>query len=305
MRAKEFLTEELATYNVIYSLPDEIGKRRRNAFVKANSEEEAMAAIKERYGGEVYRAAKIGNLMMGEGEDPNIIAIYNNPEISYDDGGTVKIYKNAEGFYGDTNEFDFVRPDLESLKATLKKWGYTNLVYGKDLLAEGDVVDTKFMQKLGQKRGMMHNPDAEPPVSRVDGKPFDRFEVREHPSGKVGTIIGVRSDGYREDISAAQLELAHALTGAYNAGGYSAQSIKKVSLKDLFKEDELGVPTPSPEEVAKKHGVPLEKILRQLIMGIEVEQEHVMDASLAKEIALDHLGELPDYYTRLNRMERE
>jgi len=68
--------------------------------------------------------------------------------------------------------------------------------------------------------------------------------------------------------------------------------------------EEFGVKTPSAEEIAKKHGVSLEMILMQLKKGIEVEQEHVHDDKIAKEIALDHLAELPDYYDRLEKMEK-
>lgn len=38
---------------------------------------------------------------------------------------------------------------------------------------------------------------------------------------------------------------------------------------------------------------------RQLAMGIRVELEHTRDWRLAREIAMDHLTEYPDYYTRL------
>jgi len=44
--------------------------------------------------------------------------------------------------------------------------------------------------------------------------------------------------------------------------------------------------------------------LEELKAGVEVEKEHTDDPMLAKKIALDHLAELPDYYTRLRRMER-
>lgn len=106
---------------------------------------------------------------------------------------------------------------------------------GFDNIEEGDVIDTKFQQRLAQKRGMVHSPDAEPPLSRKDGKPFDRFEVEQSPSGNSGTIIGVRGNDYRENVGTAKLSLAHVLAGAYNAGGYSTQSIKNVPLGDLFK----------------------------------------------------------------------
>jgi len=42
----------------------------------------------------------------------------------------------------------------------------------------------------------------------------------------------------------------------------------------------------------------------QLDHGIEVEYEHTNNYYIAKKIALDHLAEIPDYYTRLDRMER-
>lgn len=44
---------------------------------------------------------------------------------------------------------------------------------------------------------------------------------------------------------------------------------------------------------------------KELAMGIEVEYEHSSNKDVAKKIALAHLKELPDYYTRLKKMEKE
>jgi len=44
---------------------------------------------------------------------------------------------------------------------------------------------------------------------------------------------------------------------------------------------------------------------KELKMGIKVEMEHTTDPFIAKRIALDHLAEMPDYYTRLAKMEKE
>lgn len=41
----------------------------------------------------------------------------------------------------------------------------------------------------------------------------------------------------------------------------------------------------------------------ELEMGIEVEYEHTGDREIAKRIALDHLAEIPNYYTLLKKME--
>lgn len=43
----------------------------------------------------------------------------------------------------------------------------------------------------------------------------------------------------------------------------------------------------------------------ELKKGIKVEMEHTKNKAIAKRIALDHLAELPDYYTRLLKMEGE
>lgn len=41
----------------------------------------------------------------------------------------------------------------------------------------------------------------------------------------------------------------------------------------------------------------------ELARGIEVEKEHTSNEFIAKKIALDHLAEIEDYYTRLAEME--
>lgn len=60
----------------------------------------------------------------------------------------------------------------------------------------------------------------------------------------------------------------------------------------------------SPEEIAKKHKISLETLNSQLEMGIKVEREHTGSKKMARMIALQHLGELPDYYSRLKKAEK-
>ncbi len=43
----------------------------------------------------------------------------------------------------------------------------------------------------------------------------------------------------------------------------------------------------------------------QVEMGVEVEMEHTDDQAIAMDIVLDHLTESPDYYTKLDKMERQ
>lgn len=53
--------------------------------------------------------------------------------------------------------------------------------------------------------------------------------------------------------------------------------------------------------LAKKHKVSPESIQKQLKMGTEVEKEHTSDEKEARKIALDHLAEVPDYYSKLKK----
>jgi len=70
-------------------------------------------------------------------------------------------------------------------------------------------------------------------------------------------------------------------------------------------EAALNVPTSTPEALAKKHGVTLAHIETQLEKGVKIEYEHTTDTKIAREIALDHLGEDPDYYTKLDKAHLE
>lgn len=79
-------------------------------------------------------------------------------------------------------------------------------------------------------------------------------------------------------------------------------------LKSIFEEDDCecekeSKPVMSVKSIAKKHGVPSSDILDQLKMGIKVEKEHTTDKEDARAIALQHLAERPDYYTKLKKVE--
>ncbi len=72
----------------------------------------------------------------------------------------------------------------------------------------------------------------------------------------------------------------------------------------MLLENLKSVKTHTPEQIAKKHGVDLEVITKQLDKGIKVEKEHTKDEKEVREIALDHLWELPDYYDKLAKVEK-
>jgi len=62
---------------------------------------------------------------------------------------------------------------------------------------------------------------------------------------------------------------------------------------------------PTEKEIAKKHGVSVDAIIKQAEVGSTVEREHVTTHEEAYGIALQHLDEFPDYYKHLLKMEKE
>jgi hypothetical protein len=75
--------------------------------------------------------------------------------------------------------------------------------------------------------------------------------------------------------------------------------------RQALTEASLNVKTLSAEEIAQKHGVSLDTIKDQIAKGIKVEHEHATSDQTAEEIARDHLGERPDYYTKLAKANLE
>ena len=59
--------------------------------------------------------------------------------------------------------------------------------------------------------------------------------------------------------------------------------------------------TTTPAKLAKKHGVTLAEIKKQLSKGIKVEQEHTKNKMVATKIALDHINEDLKYYNKLKK----
>jgi hypothetical protein len=62
---------------------------------------------------------------------------------------------------------------------------------------------------------------------------------------------------------------------------------------------------PTEQEIAKKHGVDVDYVIRQAEVGSTVEREHVTTHEEAYGIALQHIAEFPDYYKHLLSMEKQ
>lgn len=82
----------------------------------------------------------------------------------------------------------------------------------------------------------------------------------------------------------------------------SRQKFTEMELAIMEGGHSLSKPTPSISDLVKKHKVGYKYIMNQLQVGIQVELEHTNNISVAKEIALDHLAERPDYYEKLTKV---
>lgn len=66
----------------------------------------------------------------------------------------------------------------------------------------------------------------------------------------------------------------------------------------------LNKPTPSVASLAKKYNSTKETVQAEIQRGIKVEMEHTKNPQVAREIALDHLGEDLHYYKKLSKIEK-
>ena len=62
--------------------------------------------------------------------------------------------------------------------------------------------------------------------------------------------------------------------------------------------------TLTPKKIADKFDVDVKDVKKQIEYGTCIECEHTEDKEKAKEIATDHVSEFPDYYNRLDKMEK-
>jgi hypothetical protein len=59
------------------------------------------------------------------------------------------------------------------------------------------------------------------------------------------------------------------------------------------------------KDIANKFNVPVSDVKKQITKGEKVESEHTTDKGKQTEIATDHVSEFPDYYDRLEKLEKD
>lgn len=116
----------------------------------------------------------------------------------------------------------------------------------------------------------------------------DIFKATKKQQNKVGTVM---REFYEGDLKSGS---GHKVTSRKQAQaiGMSEAGLSKAETRKK-----------TLEEISKKHNVPIEVLQKQLKMGMEVEKEHTTDQAEARKIALDHIYEVADYYTKLKQVE--
>lgn len=100
-------------------------------------------------------------------------------------------------------------------------------------------------------------------------------------------------------------------TAAGNAGSIAPEVMLGLNqMKDSVKEEDSDETLKgglsdnmSLGDIATKHKVDIEDLTKQFLEGLKKEKEHTKDEKEASEIAMDHLSEDPEYYTKLKKME--
>ncbi len=105
------------------------------------------------------------------------------------------------------------------------------------------------------------------------------------------------------------------LPGGYINGAPNPKDVKKLKSKldkdgseeyTKVKEDKIPgglAKGMTLSDIAKHHKISVANIKQEFIKGYAVEREHTTDIEVAKEIALDHLYEDPNYYSKLSKIE--
>lgn len=125
-------------------------------------------------------------------------------------------------------------------------------------------------------------------------KGYDAITYTSPAPPAIREVVGL----YKENINEVTEDIKKSILGEENFNDVLNKPKKENEIKG-GKADNLSI-----TDIAKKHKVSVEKIKSQLIMGVKVEMEHTDSPKKALEIAMDHLTESPEYYTKLKEMEQ-
>ncbi|MFA5625850.1 MAG: DUF5661 family protein, partial [Bradymonadales bacterium] len=175
----------------------------------------------------------------------------------------------------------------------------------KQAIGNNDIsVASKFNDLLTRSKDALRSGDSEQVAALLK-----KISLLRRAGLEQGGELSPENLAFKMLRKAGIIDKLHARKNASKSDELSLESSKTPAeygwVGDAVAEEILpDVKTLSPEAIAKKHNVSVQAIKKQLVLGIKVEKEHTTNPKLAREIALDHLLEIPDYYTRLAQMEK-
>jgi len=132
---------------------------------------------------------------------------------------------------------------------------------------------------------------------KIGEKQFDTQQQAELAAQKALNVKDEK-EGYHDDIE--EEAPTNAVGSGENIAGINPPAGPAPLTSATLKGVAAGM---TPQDIADRHGVSLEKITKQIQMGIKVEKEHTDNKKTAMKIAMDHVYEDPKYYSKLAKME--
>jgi len=218
-------------------------------------------------------------------------------------------YKEMFGsnFYEYENSTDLKDPNVSKDFKEMKEKEFSHLHSIFRKYAAAPVVNDEadaWREEQKSKARRDSNKTMPEPDTRI-GKnveaPSDTYSSSQEPIGSEGKKLVPRSV---MDI-ARSMGLTYMRFGRFGKDGkvthkeLNGELIPVKNLKESFGVKKFS----SPIQIANKHRVPILFVMKQLKAGIKVEHEHTNSHKMARVIALQHLDEYPDYYSRLKRVE--
>lgn len=134
---------------------------------------------------------------------------------------------------------------------------------------------------------------------------------RDADTSKISGISGTLARKYAAEGNEKAFQQATGVDSRIKVGGKTLyQAVRNgMGIKESITDEDAGSnvldkKTPTVSELATKYKKTIPEINHALGKGIKVEMEHTNDVEVAREIALDHLGEHLDYYDMLKKVEK-
>ena len=197
--------------------------------------------------------------------------------------------KDEEGYMART-ELDSIEKAVKNLRKTIKKGDQQLPAWVQSKITKAaDYIDTAA-EYLDSEETV--DESRNPSFEITSRRPSKLSQMTKDQAERHSELAAERHKKEREKVDLPKLK----------------ESLVDKILSEIEEEkDPIGPTKPykTPKEISKLHGVPLRKIQNQLKIGIDVESEHTTSRKQARIIALQHLEEIPDYYTRLKKMETQ